>query len=620
LSSCPYLSRYHTEFLGAGVTKNCDKDEDKMPKYLERRNARYYVRIVAPRAVQPFLDKAEWVFRKSTGTGDLKQAKVIAAELVAKKQREWLLLGRPVPSDEVLDDVSLTESLIQQIAGARLHSWIATDNNARFGPHGLNNEELAKIEKFCKHSDVIMRSILAQGRGASSWSDVVEEVLDWCYTLGYDVDTSDERFPELMRAYAAAERKAHEFISARNSGEDPAQDSALSKTGARLSEMVERYEKHKHQTVTRKTLSKSVFIWKRLIAFKGDIFLDDVNSGDIYDFFEARLKGKDGCKSWGQSYVEKHARRALVEFFLLAKTLSLMRGKGPMKELEVMPKLPKGMEKEHRKPRFPYSDEQINTVFTSQWYNSSSGHFRGKMATDLGARYFGPLLGLLHGVRVTESMQICVNDVHMIDGVLCITFQTEIEDEEEEGEDENAHRGPKRAKKQEKMIFPERTVKNISVLRTIPVHPKLLELGFDAYVLERKQQSGVGAPLFPSAVPDEGGVAPQWGRAYQQAFLRYVRDKLDFGNGYGNHSFRHQFEDRIRDAQAEEIWPAGLGQLLSGRKIPRDVDRSFFRLEGSERYYGKGYKVNAVLQYQKRLNFEKIIFPPPFGEWIKLRK
>ncbi|MGR5342315.1 hypothetical protein ACPV50_20665, partial [Vibrio astriarenae] len=81
-----------------------------------------------------------------------------------------------------------------------------------------------------------------------------------------------------------------------------------------------------------------------------------------------------------------------------------------------------------------------------------------------------------------------------------------------------------------------------------------------------------------------------WGRAYEQAFLRHVRERLAFGPGFGNHSFRHTIEDKIRDAQLlEGVWPAGLSQFYTGRKLPRDSDKTLLRLQGSEIDYGKGY-------------------------------
>lgn len=108
-----------------------------------------------------------------------------------------------------------------------------------------------------------------------------------------------------------------------------------------------------------------------------------------------------------------------------------------------------------------------------------------------------------------------------------------------------------------------------------------------------------------------------WGRAFEQSFLRYVRDTLGFGKGFGSHSFRHLFEDRIRQAQAVAVWPAGISQVLSGRQLTRDKDREFFRELGSEQEYGNGYQPAALLPYLERLNFDDMSFPAEFLHWAK---
>ena len=67
----PYLIVFK-RFFGAGVTNKCDKDEDStMPKHIQRRedgrSSNFYVRLVAPTDIQPFLHKTDHVFRQSLG-------------------------------------------------------------------------------------------------------------------------------------------------------------------------------------------------------------------------------------------------------------------------------------------------------------------------------------------------------------------------------------------------------------------------------------------------------------------------------------------------------------------------------------------------------------------------
>jgi hypothetical protein len=584
-----------------------------MPPHISRRedgrSPNFYVRLVAPTAVQPFLSKSEHEFRKSTGTADRDRALVIGARLIAAKRQEWFALLQSVPVENSTVPTILTPQLVQQIAGARLHSWVETDRLERYGEEGLDEEELAAMEAFCCHTDAVMRSVLAQAKGSSKWSHVVAEVLEWCSVLGYEIEKSDPEFPLLVREFAKAERSAQQFISARNRGDEPDVAKVVGPMGTRLSEMNARFIKYKSNYVGTKPVSMAISIWNRFIAFKGDVFLNGVSSKDIFDFFSARLF--TDADTWSQGYVNGHAKRALKDIFSLARTQSLMSVDNPVAKLEVMPKLSEKERKNRLKPRYPFSSNKVNILFASEWYKPDSTQFTGKLRDDLAARYFGPLIGELHGSRVREFLQLMTGDILVIDGVLCFKFQIELPEE-----DANA---PESVQPEAGggLDLPTRNLKNSSVLRTIPVHPKLIELGFATFVAERSNSFGQAVPLFGSSVPNPGGKSPMWGRAFEQSFLRYVRDTLGFGSGYAYHSFRHQFEDRIRDSQAVGgVWPAGLGQFLSGRKLPRDADKALFREVGSEAAYGNGYRPSSVLPYLERLDFQDIEFPRPFHEWL----
>lgn len=599
------------------MTKKCVKDEEAaLPMYLYRRedgrSSNYYVRLTAPTAIQYLLNKKDHSFRCSTGTADLSRAKVIGAEIVAKKRREWHDLLEIMVKTQVSVSTPLTKSLIQQICGARLHSWLHTDNKERYGDVGLDDALLREIEAFCKHTDAGMRSILAQGRASSRWADVVDEVDDWGITLGYKLEPTDPLFPALIRAFAQSEKSAHEFIAARNDGEQPKELSLVPQAGTCLSAMTDEFIAYKSKLVGPKPLSMAISIWNKFIDFRGDVLLDEVTSNDVYKFYEYKLFSAP--EKWSQKYVAGHVKRALNQMFSLARTKALMTGDNPVGKVEMMPQLPEAERKKRENPRFPFSRDQINTLFESEWYAPQSTQFRGKLGSDLAARYFGPLIGLLHGMRVREFLQLMTSDILPVDGVLCFKFQVEMPSDDHPAEQAVL---PKVGRVKATVPLPDRSVKNDSVLRTIPVHPKLIELGFLQYVEQRRKSRDAQVPLFASSVPTPGGKTPMWGRAFEQSFLRYVRDTLGFGKGFGSHSFRHLFEDRIRQAQAVAVWPAGISQMLSGRRLTRDKDREFFRELGSEQEYGNGYQPSALLPYIERLNFDDMRFPAGFYNWAK---
>lgn len=146
-------------------------------------------------------------------------------------------------------------------------------------------------------------------------------------------------FVKLVRAFAAVERHGQNFITARNEGEDPTIDVTIPAAGTRLSEIAPRYEEVKRKSVEKKTVSKNVSIWARLVTFLEDKTLDEVSSADIFNFLQDRLYTKD--EPWSQGYVDGHGKRALKEIFAFARTLGLMNAPNPVSALETTPKLSK---------------------------------------------------------------------------------------------------------------------------------------------------------------------------------------------------------------------------------------------------------------------------------------
>lgn len=221
------------------------------------------------------------------------------------------------------------------------------------------------------------------------------------------------------------------------------------------------------------------------------------------------------------------------------------------------------------------------------------------MATDLGARYWTPLICMYHGNRVGEVIQLVASDFTFENDVHCMNIQEDVAG----GQPELIAAGVKRS------------LKNVSTARGVPVHPQLIALGLLEFIQSRRDAAGANALLFPSCVPRPGGARPILGRSYEQAYLRFVND--DIGKGLGNHGYRHQLEDRIRNVQTPgHQWPAGLGQQYTGRKSTRAVDLAHVAKVGSETDYGEGYTPELMLMYVKSLDFSRIKLPVPYAQWL----
>lgn len=616
------------------MTKQCDKtgENEVLQRYFERReNGIIYVRMVMPGDLQKITPKEEHRVRQSMLTTNAEDAYLRGTPLIHATKTKWAALrkkhlqnkGRlaPIPwsvqetvdAEESAKPVILTPDIIDEIVAARFQSWMHTDDEERY-QHGLDDEQFAELEQFCASSDAQMRSVISRGRQSGDYAQVVELVLDWCDSQDVAVSTDDPLFVQLVRRFAQAETQMHAFISSRNRGDSPEPLVVKVRSGERLSVMDELYRNDRQESVGAHHLSTVLNTWTLFRDFRGDVYMDEVTSADVYNFIKFHLSDKG--RKWSQTYATSKVPYYLREIFGLARTKNLMTVENPASNLESMPKLSREERRKRKKPRYPLTTTHINKLLASEWYNPASDKWRGKLRQDLGVRYFGPLIQLFHGSRVREVLQLMVSEVTQIDGVWSFRFRISFDDEEEgaEGFIKTKEAKLKPPKKLVDGLEP-RSLKNENVLRDIPVHPKLIELGLLHYLEQRKRQLGdADGPLFPSSLPEPGGKSPKWGRAFEQAMLRFMKDELGFANGYGNHSFRHQFEDRIRDAQARVPWPPGMSHHLSGRKIVRQGEIA--NEEGSEGNYGKGYQPAHALPYLETLNFSDIVLPAPFEQWL----
>lgn len=582
-----------------------------VPKYFyQPKNSRiWYVRIVPPAHVKQAVTVAE--FRKSTGQADLKRATPIGMSLIAEKLCEWDTLARAIKGVTAKPTV-LTKGLIETICAARLYSWMRTDDDEREA--GLTDQQLAENDNFCELTDTTMRAVLAQGPASARWAEVVESVLDWTHVMGYAVDVSDPLFPQLVREFAKAEKDANRRIAVRNQGDDAETPPAPVHNGKTLSSITEGFRAYKATKAETKHVGTVLNAWRLFIEHCGDIAFDSVKPLHIFDFMADRMSAK--TKPWSETRAKTFGKRALREIFGLARTKGLMTISNPVDELEAFPSLSKQEEAARKNPRLPFTNAQLDALFRSTWYDPmEANQFRGKMRTDLGARYWVPLIGLFHGNRVREAIQLVASDFSFRGELFVVKFRTELDETDGDGTTEPSRKSS-RARTQATELQRLRSLKNKATNRTVPVHPQLIGLGLADFVESRRKESGPNALLFPSSQPNGGGKSPKLGRAYEQAFLRHVRDELAFGKGYGNHSFRHQLEDRVRKAQATTgVWPPGLGQQYTGRKRTRPVDRDVLLAEGSEADYGDGYTPAAMLPYVQKLDFSGIGLPKPFTSW-----
>ncbi|EPM7844725.1 site-specific integrase [Vibrio fluvialis] len=145
-----------------------------------------------------------------------------------------------------------------------------------------------------------------------------------------------------------------------------------------------------------------------------------------------------------------------------------------------------------------------------------------------------PLLLLYTGARVSEICQLNVQDVQYINGIWCLSIN-------DNGTDKR--------------------LKTAAATRIIPIHPKLIELGFLDYLNMRKVQRATQLFSFKPYGRDK-----DWSKGFIIRFSK-VLDKLGFVRGHRPtlHGLRHTFIDELQQRGTQEHIVAELvGHTKSG--------------------------------------------------------
>jgi integrase len=203
--------------------------------------------------------------------------------------------------------------------------------------------------------------------------------------------------------------------------------------------------------------------------------------------------------------------------------------------------------------RDPFSPAQLQSIFSSSpWLPEDRG------AGGRPARFWVPLLGLFTGARVGELAQLHVGDVQERDGVSLIMIRS--------GDG--------------------RRLKTANAVRSIPVHSELAKIGFLDFARSHGERKG---RLFPEEQADGLG---HYGRGVSDWFARLLKllgfkeRRLTF------HSLRHNFEDRLREA---DLHGTAIGAYLTGRAGG-----------GVARNYGSGFSSQKLAHAVEQVRYPRL--------------
>jgi len=169
-----------------------------------------------------------------------------------------------------------------------------------------------------------------------------------------------------------------------------------------------------------------------------------------------------------------------------------------------------------------------------------------------------PMLSLWTGARLNELCQLLVSDIQLHNEIPCMMI--------------SAGEGKR--------------LKTNSSQRLIPLHPKLIELGFLDYVRGAAEQGSLR--LFPHLrVCRKGSLSDK----FSKEFARYLKKVGAKNDKNCFHSFRHNFRDALRQAGIER----DIVQALGGWK-----DKS----AGTEDTYGQGHTTQRLYSAISKITYE----------------
>lgn len=210
--------------------------------------------------------------------------------------------------------------------------------------------------------------------------------------------------------------------------------------------------------------------------------------------------------------------------------------------------------------RDPFTIEQLNTIFGSSPWRPWDASPRGRPLY-----FWGPLIALFSGMRRGEIAQLLVDDIREVAGVTVMLIRS----------------------------GSGKRLKTANARRMIPVHPEIERLGFLDYIAERRSEKAV--QLWEGEQPDSRG---KWGDGFSDWFSRLLKDREIVGTKLGLHSFRHNFQDRLREA---DLHGTALGQELAGRS----------RGGSTSNNYGSGFSTAALKEAVAKITYPGLVLPSP---------
>ncbi len=504
-----------------------------------RDSAVIWFRMAVPSEYRSFVGKA--LIAESLGTTDVREARVRAGKRRAELLEGWGAvepMPRRKPTREELEAFAVEAGydMVVEYGDAR-RKMLAGGNHAQWSRH----------EQRIAINSQTARRMAATGN-ASLVRDAADIIIaDRQWDLPRDGDGYGELCQLLMNARVAAAETDALRVNGDLEAEHPntlvervrKRGQTKSKPGETLLEQfekwaAERLEKGRKRVDTVNQDRKKI---EQFADFVGrDRAIASITAAEVFDYREIlrdlppKWASKKAFKGLSMHDAAKRAREQKMPFTSYTTVNSHLSVISPLYKWLAKQPAWVGLvnpcdglfhdDVKGKNPRPPFSTKALNTLLASPLFTGFLGegqeHKPGEMQTD-DWRKWVLLATMFTGARVGEIAQLRIGDVHEDRGVWLV----HIREEEAEGLTTKNRKG-----------------------HAVPLHSKLIAMGFIAFVERERAARGDNAPLFTGIKRNSRG---HWG-----AVSRWYRDYFEAigvkcgSDGIGPHSFRHTMTDRLR--------------------------------------------------------------------------
>lgn len=545
-----------------GSKDSPDKDTG-MPPNLRKTSGGYQYRRVVPAPLRKAIGKTE--IKKNLGNVfavakklhaqlevETNAAFAAAAQSSAKQADETSALDAYVslhPRSRSLKKLpACTSGLGSQLGALWLQSALTADLARRRG-HQMNDDEFDELSQVVDSMLPRINRALASGNVAAFYP-VMSGLL---VGKGYELEGSDEDIQQLLYDFLKSIQAGYKILAARQSGE--VEEAPLPSMAEPLKGVWEKA-----------TVTKSEVAWQTLL----DHWIKErerpaktvSETTNLLRSFEAHCKKrpeevrKSDITAWlqdersekGNSAVTLEKKGTLVGAVFSASVKDEKLAVNPFSDYDYKRfATKKGLADDDA--REPFTIDDLKLIF------SEDGVFTKKCSRGGGGyetHVWYSLLGYFTGCRLDEIGELGVANIKTIDNI--------------------PHVGVRQGK-------------NSNSVRDVPIHSKLISLGFLEYVDSVRAAGHIS--LWPRLKPK--GKNSSKSSIFGKWFNNHIRYRLKLSPAKVFHSFRHTFIDECRNAGID----ANLHKALTGH-IAQDVGDK----------YGKGFSLTVKSKAIETLPFD----------------